>query len=190
MSKEGKLLIFSAPSGSGKSTLVNYIMSEMNDMKFSISATNRKPRGTEKDGVEYHFLTTDEFRKKIEDGDFVEWEEVYDGRYYGTLKSEVNRIRKAGYNVVFDVDVIGGLNIKKMFKDEALAIFVQPPDLHTLKKRLVSRGTDNDEDIATRIEKAEFEMTFSDQFDVIIVNDDLEKAKKETLNIVNEFIER
>lgn len=189
MTKEGKLLIFSAPSGSGKSTLVNYLMSVLDDLSFSISATNRKPRGAEKNGVEYYFLSTNEFKKKIDENDFVEWEEVYDNRYYGTLKSEVNRIRQKGLHVVFDVDVVGGLNIKKMYKDDALAIFVKPPDIKTLEERLRTRDTDNEDEIRTRVSKAEYEMTFADQFDVIIVNDDLEKAKQDTLKNVKEFIE-
>ena len=147
MGKQGKLLIFSAPSGSGKTTLVKYIMEEIENLSFSISATSRPPRGKEKDGKDYYFMSADEFRKKIDSDDFVEWEEVYSERYYGTLKAEVERIRNKGQNVVFDVDVVGGLNIKKLYDDEALAIFVKPPSIEILEQRLKQRGTDSDEEI-------------------------------------------
>jgi len=185
----GKLLIFSAPSGSGKTTLVRFVMKELNILAFSVSATSRKKRGNEIDGVDYYFLSANEFRKRIESGDFVEWEEVYPDRYYGTLKSEVERIRETGNHVVFDVDVVGGVNIKKIYGDDALSVFVQPPSVDTLRDRLTARGTDSIEDIETRIEKAEFEMTFADKFDKIVVNDDLEKAKLEVLNLVKDFID-
>ncbi len=188
MAKEGKLLIFSAPSGSGKTTLVKYIMNEIPDLRFSVSATSRPARGNEKNGIEYYFLTAEDFRERINANEFVEWEEVYNGRFYGTLRSEVERIRNQGTTVVFDVDVIGGLNIKKLYKDDALAIFIKAPDINTLRERLISRDTDNYNDIKTRIDKAEYELTFADKFDVVIINDDLEKAKKQTLKIVKQFI--
>lgn len=187
---KGKLLIFSAPSGSGKTTLVKYIMENIDNLLFSISATSRSPRGSEVNGKDYYFLSVDDFRKKIEDNKFVEWEEVYGGRYYGTLISEVERIRNSGNHVVFDVDVVGGVNIKNQFKDDALAVFVMPPSLEELEKRLISRNTDSDDDIRIRIEKAEFELTFAPKFDYIIINDDLEKAKKEVLNTVKAFINK
>ncbi len=186
--KQGRLLIFSAPSGSGKTTLVRYIMNKLDTLVFSISATSRKKRGKEIDGKDYYFLSSDEFREKISKDEFVEWEEVYSERYYGTLKSEVERIRNQGKHVVFDVDVVGGDNIMKMYGEEALSIFVMPPSLEVLKERLLERGTDSKEDIQIRIDKAEFELTFADKFDKTIVNDVLEKAQKESLNLVLNFI--
>lgn len=185
---KGKLLIFSAPSGSGKTTLVKHLMQHIDNLSFSISATSRKKRGGEIDGRDYYFLTADEFRKKIENDDFVEWEEVYRDRYYGTLKSEVERIRNSGKNVVFDVDVVGGVNIKKLYGNDALAIFVMPPSIEALRERLENRGADNESDIETRIGKAAHELTFSDKFDVTIVNDDLERAKMETVGMVGGFV--
>ena len=185
---KGKLLIFSAPSGSGKTTLVRYIMQHVDNLAFSISAASRNKRQGEINGKDYYFLTADEFRKKIINDEFVEWEEVYQDKYYGTLKSEVERIRNSGKHVVFDVDVVGGVNIKKLYGDEALAVFVMPPSVEVLKERLVSRGTDTEEDIKTRIDKAEYELTFSDAFDEIIINDNLEKAKIETIELVKSFI--
>lgn len=187
---KGKLIIFSAPSGSGKTTLVKYLMENMDNLAFSISAASRNKRGAEVHGKDYYFLTVDEFKEKIDTNEFVEWEEVYHNKYYGTLKSEVERIRNSGTNVVFDVDVVGGVNIKKLYGDDALAIFVKPPSLDILKTRLIGRGTDNEDDINTRIEKAEYELTFSDKFDEVIINDNLEKAKQETLNLVGKFINR
>ncbi len=185
---KGKLLIFSAPSGSGKTTLVKYLMQHIDNLSFSISAASREKRGGEVNGKDYYFLTADEFRKKIANSEFVEWEEVYHDKFYGTLKSEVERIRNSGKNVVFDVDVVGGVNIKKLYGNDALAIFVMPPSIEALCERLEGRGTDNDDDIKTRIDKAEHELTFSDKFDEIIVNDNLERAKKETVKIVKKFI--
>lgn len=185
---KGKLLIFSAPSGSGKTTLVNYLMQNADNLSFSISATSRSSRGGEVDGKDYYFLTSDEFRKNISNDEFVEWEEVYHDKYYGTLKSEVERIRNSGKNVVFDVDVIGGLNIKKLYGDDAIAIFIMPPSVEALNKRLAARGTETQTDIKTRLDKAEYELTFSNKFDSIIINDDLEKAKKETIELVKSFI--
>ncbi len=186
--KLGKLLIFSAPSGSGKTTLVKYIMEKQDNLAFSISATSRNRRGKEVDGQDYYFLSADEFRNKISSNDFVEWEEVYTNRYYGTLKTEVDRIRKSGNHVVFDVDVVGGVNIKSIYDDQALAIFVMPPSIEALRDRLIARGSDSEQDIQTRIDKAEFELTFSHKFDKVVINDDLEKAKKEALELVLDFI--
>lgn len=187
-SSKGKLLIFSAPSGSGKTTLVRYLMDNIDSLQFSISAASRNPRGMEKHAVDYYFLSVDEFKNKVANNEFVEYEEVYPNKFYGTLKEEVERIRNSGNNVVFDVDVVGGVNIKNLYGNEALAIFVMPPSLAVLKERLITRGTDNAADIQTRMDKAEYELTFSDKFDSLIINDDLEKAKTETLELVNNFI--
>ncbi|NPA36902.1 MAG: guanylate kinase [Chlorobi bacterium] len=186
----GKLIIFSAPSGAGKSTIVNALLKKRDDLEFSISATSRPPRGNEKNGREYYFLSPEEFRKKIENGELLEWQEVYKDTYYGTLKSEVERITKKGKNVVFDVDVVGGSNIKKMYDGRALAIFIKPPSIEELHKRLVLRGTDSPEKIKERIEKASFEMTYADKFDVVIVNDDLDEAIKETERVINDFLKK
>lgn len=189
MSK-GKLLIFSAPSGSGKSTIVNFLMQEHPElnMHFSISCTTRAPRGTEKNGVEYFFLTPEEFKAKIAEGAFVEYEEVYTDRFYGTLKSQVENQINNGENVVFDVDVKGGCNLKKIFGSEALSVFVQPPSVEELRRRLVGRATDAPEVIEQRLAKAEEELTYAPKFDVIIVNDDLETAKAEALKTIGEFL--
>ena len=184
----GKLIIFSAPSGSGKSTIINFLLKQNLNLHFSISATSRAPRGTEKDGVEYYFLTPDEFRARIAAGDFLEYEEVYTDKYYGTLKSEVERRLMSGDNVIFDVDVVGGCNIKKFYGDRALSVFIQPPSIEDLRSRLEGRGTDAPEVIESRIAKAEFELSFADKFDVVIVNDELEKAEAETLKIIQDFI--
>lgn len=186
----GKLVIFSAPSGAGKSTIVNYLLSQNLNLQFSISATSRLPRGTEQHGVEYYFHSPDEFRQKIAEGEFLEYEEVYKDKFYGTLKSEVDRILDNGGNVVFDVDVVGGCNIKKYYGEKALSVFIQPPSVEELRRRLECRGTDAPEVIESRVAKAELEMTFAPQFDVVIVNDDLEKAKAETLKLVKDFLNR
>ena len=188
---KGKLIIFSAPSGSGKSTIVNWLMQEHPELKlyFSISCTSRAPRGTEQNGVEYFFLTPEEFREKISRDEFLEYEEVYENRFYGTLKQQVERQREAGQNVVFDVDVKGGVNIKKYYDDEALSLFIQPPSVDELRRRLVGRATDTPEAIEQRLAKAEYELTFATQFDHVIVNDDLEQAKQETLKIVKDFLQ-
>ena len=185
-----RLIIVSAPSGSGKSTIVQYLMKEHPEFKlaFSISATSRPPRGEEKHGVEYFFLTPEEFRQRIENNEFLEYEEVYENRFYGTLKQQVENQREAGQNVVFDVDVKGGINIKKYYGDDALSLFIQPPSVEELRRRLEGRGTDTPEAIAERLAKAEYEMTFAPQFDHIIVNDDLETAKQETLQVVKAFL--
>lgn len=189
MEEKGKCLIFSAPSGSGKSTIVNWLLqySELK-MVFSVSATSRAPRGQEKNGVEYYFLSVEEFRQRIDNGEFLEHEEVYPGCFYGTLKKTVEDITSAGNNVVFDVDVKGGCNIKNYFGDNALSIFIQPPSVQELERRLKLRGTDSDEMIAKRVAKAEYELTFADKFDCIVVNDDLDKAQAETLKYIKEFL--
>lgn len=186
----GKLIIFSAPSGSGKSTIINYLLQQDLHLRFSISATSRAPRGTERDGVEYYFLTPDEFRTRIAQGEFLEYEEVYTDKYYGTLKSEVERIQREGDNVIFDVDVIGGCNIKKQYGDRALSMFIQPPSIQHLRERLEGRGTDSPEVIESRVAKAEFELGFADQFDTVVVNDDLATAQKEALEIIRHFLEK
>lgn len=187
---KGKMLIVSAPSGSGKSTIVNWLMQEHPELKlyFSISCTSRAPRGTEQNGVEYFFLTPEEFRERIAKQKFLEYEEVYENRFYGTLKQQVENQREQGQNVVFDVDVKGGINIKKYYGDEALSLFIQPPSVEELRRRLEGRKTDTPEAIEERLAKAEYEMTFAPQFDKIIVNDDLETAKQETLKIVKAFL--
>ncbi len=189
MSK-GKMLVVSAPSGSGKSTIVQWLMQEHPELKlyFSISCTSRAPRGTEQNGVEYFFLTPEEFKEKIQHDEFLEYEEVYEDRFYGTLKAQVESQREAGQNVVFDVDVKGGINIKKFYGEQALSLFIQPPSVEELRRRLNGRGTDTQEAIEQRLAKAKYEMTFAPQFDHIIVNDDLEKAKQETLQIVKDFL--
>ena len=184
----GKLIIFSAPSGSGKSTIINYLLTQNLRLRFSISATRRAPRGTEKNGVEYYFLSPEEFRARIAAGDFLEYEEVYTDKFYGTLKSEVERILAEGDNVIFDVDVVGGCNIKKYYGDRALSMFIQPPSIEELRRRLVGRATDAPEVIESRIAKASYELGFASKFDVVIVNDDLEKAKAEALQVIENFI--
>lgn len=187
---KGKTIIFSAPSGSGKSTIVQWLMKEHPELKlaFSISATSRKPRGTEKHGVEYFFLTPEEFKQKISEDAFVEYEEVYADLFYGTLKEQVESKLNNGINVLFDVDVKGGCNIKKYFGERALSLFIQPPSIEELRRRLVGRATDTPEMIEERLGKAELEMTFAPKFDKIVVNDDLDKAKADTLKLVQDFL--
>lgn len=185
-----KVIIFSAPSGAGKSTIVNYLLEKDLGLEFSVSATCRAPRGKEEHGREYYFFTVEEFRKRIEGGEFLEYEEVYPGCYYGTLQSEVERIWAEGHTVLFDVDVVGGVNIKKKFGSKALSIFVQPPSVETLRKRLIGRGTDSPDKIDQRVAKGEYEMGFAPQFDTIIVNDDLETALAEAEKIVREFLDK
>lgn len=187
----GKLIIFSAPSGSGKSTLVNYLMEQHPELKlaFSISCTSRAPRGKEKNGVEYFFLSPEEFKKKIANDEFLEYEEVYEDRFYGTLKSQVEVQSQAGQNVVFDVDVKGGVNIKKHYGSRALSVFIQPPSVEELRNRLVGRATDAPEVIEQRLNKAEYELSFADKFDRIVINDDLEKAKVDVYNVIKQFLD-
>jgi len=188
--KRGHLIIFSAPSGSGKSTIVNWLMGNHPELKlyFSISCTSRPPRGTEQNGVEYFFLSPEEFRQKIENDEFLEYEEVYEDRFYGTLKAQVERQLEAGQNVVFDVDVKGGINIKHHYGQQALSVFIQPPSIDELRRRLIKRATDTPEAIETRLAKASYELTFAPQFDVIVVNDDLATAQQETLSLVENFV--
>lgn len=190
--KKGKLIIVSAPSGSGKSTIVQWLMKEHPELKlyFSISCTSRAPRGTEQNGVEYFFLSPEEFRSRIENNEFLEYEEVYENRFYGTLKEQVEHQREAGQNVVFDVDVKGGCNIKQYYGDEALSLFIQPPSIDELRRRLEGRATDTPDAIEARIAKASYELTFAERFDRVIVNDDLETAKAETYAVVKEFLSR
>ena len=187
MADKGKLIIFSAPSGSGKSTLINYLMQQGLPLSFSVSATSRAPRGSEQHGVEYYFLTEEEFRTRIAADEFLEYEEVYPGKFYGTLKSEVERLRNAGRHVMFDVDVVGGVNIKRFYGDEAMSVFIQPPSVEVLRERLIGRATDAPEVIATRVAKAEQELTYAPQFDYVIVNDVLEEAQRDVLALVKEF---
>ncbi len=185
----GKLIIISAPSGTGKSTIISRLMAhEELRLAFSISCTSRQPRGTERDGVEYFFLSPEEFRQRIGRGEFLEYEEVYAGRYYGTLKSQVERQLGMGQNVVFDVDVKGGCNIKRHYGDRALALFIQPPSMEELRRRLEGRGTDAPEVIEQRLARAEYELGFAPEFDRVVVNDDLDVAVAETEAIVREFL--
>lgn len=186
---KGKCLIFSAPSGSGKSTIVSRLLEHPElRMVFSISATSRAPRGSEQDGVEYFFLSSDEFRRRIAADEFLEYEEVYSGCFYGTLKEQVEQRLEEGMNVVFDVDVKGGCNIKKYFGERALSVFIQPPSIEELERRLVKRGTDSPEMISKRVAKAAYELTFAPFFDTVIVNDNLEAAVEETLTRVKKFL--
>ena len=184
----GKLIIFSAPSGSGKSTIINYLMTQDLNLAFSISATSRPPRGTEQHGVEYYFLSAEEFKQRIANDEFLEYEEVYADRFYGTLKAPIEKQLAEGYNVVFDVDVVGGCNIKKYYGDRALSVFIQPPSIEELRKRLVGRATDAPEVIESRIAKAEFELGFAEKFDVVVINDDLEKAQADALKTIQNFL--
>jgi len=187
---KGKLIIFSAPSGSGKTTIVKHLLTKNYGLEFSISATCRAIRGNEVDGRDYHFITPEEFKLKIVNHEFLEWEEVYPGVFYGTLFSEVERIRQIGRHVIFDVDVVGGCAIKKYYGKEALSVFVQPPSIEELKNRLLCRSTDSPEVIATRIAKAEQELSFAPQFDVILINDRLDDAFLEVETIVERFLEK
>jgi guanylate kinase len=184
-----KLIVFSAPSGAGKTTLVKYLLSKFNKIEFSISATSRKPRGKEKNGKDYYFLSDLEFKEKINAQKFIEYEEVYGGFFYGTLKSELNRIWGHNKIVIFDIDVVGGVNIKEMFPLETLSVFVMPPSLEILKKRLIDRGDISNDEIETRIKKAENELDFASKFDNIIINNDLKESKKIAFTLIKEFIE-
>lgn len=188
--KKGKLLIFSAPSGSGKSTIVQWLMTEHPElnMHFSISCTTRQPRGAERNGIEYFFISPEEFKEKIRNNEFVEYEEVYTNKYYGTLKSQVTKQTENGENVVFDVDVKGGCNIKTLYGSNALSIFIQPPSIEELRRRLIGRNTDTMEVIEQRLAKAEYELSFADRFDTVIINDNLQKAKEEALCRIQAFL--
>lgn len=185
----GKVIILSAPSGAGKSTIIKHLMKTRPDLdlKFSISATSRKPRQGEEHGREYYFLTEEEFRNKIDGDEFVEWEEVYEGTYYGTLFSEVEKKVEEGHTVIMDIDVMGSLNVKKCFGDKALAIFIMPPSIQELEMRLNNRGTDTPDDVARRLAKAGYEMTFAPQFDYIVINDDFFDAANEVADKIEEF---
>ena len=184
----GKALIFSAPSGSGKTTIVKHLLANNPDLGFSISASTRDRRGrTEQHGKDYYFLTPEEFKKKIDNDEFIEWEEVYAGNFYGTLKTEIERIWNEGRNVIFDVDVKGGINLKKYFGDKALAVFVKVPSIDVLKNRLKERGTETEESLSRRIFKAKFEMTFQDKFDVVLVNEELDKSLREAQRLYDAF---
>lgn len=186
--KQDKVVIFCAPSGSGKSTIVQHLIQKYPQLEFSISATSRAPRGSEVHGKEYYFISEAEFRSKIAAEEFVEYQEVYSGSFYGTLRSEVDRIWNHGNVVIFDIDVCGGVNLKKIFGEKALSVFVQAPSLEELRKRLVGRATDTPEAIEKRLAKAEYEMGFAKEFDYILVNDDLEKAFAEAEKVIGEFI--
>ena len=188
MSSSGKLIIFSAPSGAGKTTLVHHVLRLFPQLQFSVSACSRDKRANEVHGKDYYFLGVDEFRNKIQDGAFVEWEEVYEGQYYGTLKSEIERIWQQGKHVIFDVDVVGGLNLKRAYGRNALSIFVKAPSIEHLEKRLRARETETDQSIAKRMAKAESEMKFAEQFDKVILNDDLSQACLQAENLVAEFL--
>lgn len=189
-SEIGKCVIFSAPSGAGKTTIVHHLLDRKLGLEFSISACSREPRPNEIDGKDYHFLGIEGFQKNIQENAFVEWEEVYTGNYYGTLKTELNRIWKNGNTVIFDVDVIGGLNLKRIFGDNALAIFVQPPSYDELEKRLRYRSTETEDKIQQRMSKAKTELSHANEFDTIIVNDNLEKAVEEATKLVSTFIQK
>lgn len=186
----GKVLIFSAPSGSGKSTIVSHLLSLHPEIEFSVSATSRPPRGTEQDGVEYLFYTAEVFRALVADNKFVEYEEVYPDRFYGTLKSEVNRIWAKGHVIIFDVDVKGGVSLKKYFGDQALSVFIQAPSVEELRKRLIARATDTPEAIETRVAKAAEEMTYASQFDTVLINDSLQIALIQAEKLVHQFLEK
>lgn len=186
---EGKLIIFSAPSGAGKTTIVQYLLSIFPEISFSISCTTRPKRENEVDGKDYYFLTEEQFQEKIKNNEFIEYEEVYKGRYYGTLHSEIERLWKQGKHVIFDIDVRGGLNLKKQFKDRALAIFIAPPSLKDLEERLKNRNTENLESLLTRIQKADEELSFAKDFDAVIINDNLEKAQNKAKALVKNFLD-
>lgn len=184
----GKLIIFSAPSGAGKTTIVKKLLQENFNLEFSISACSRDGRHNEKHGKDYYFISVEEFRNRIEKDEFIEWEEVYPNQYYGTLRTEIYRIWSNGNNVIFDVDVIGGLNIKKQYPDKSLAVFVKPPSIAELEKRLINRSTDSKEHIIKRVAKAESEMSYANQFDVVIINESIDKAVRDTIEVISKFL--
>jgi guanylate kinase len=188
--QNGKLIIFSAPSGSGKTTIVKRLLSTFPQFEFSISATSRQPRGEERNGVDYFFLTQEEFRQKVAENAFVEWEEVYNGTCYGTLRSEMERIWAKGNVIIFDVDVMGGINLKRIFGERACSIFIKAPSVEALRERLIGRGTDSAETIEKRVAKAEFELSKASEFDFVVVNDILDNAVAETEQIITDFLKR
>lgn len=188
MEENRKVIIFSAPSGSGKSTIIGHLLKRVPGLEFSISATSRKPRKGEQDGKDYYFLTEEDFKQRVAEDKFVEWVEVYQGTCYGTLKSEIERIWDKGNTVIFDVDVLGGVSLKKIFGEKALSIFIQPPSIEVLEQRLRNRGTETEESLRKRIERAEMELQYSNQLDVVVVNDNLDTAINETETIVNNFL--
>ena len=185
---QGKVIIVSAPSGAGKTSIVRHLLEQVPELKFSISATTRPKRDYEIDGKDYYFLTPEQFKERLANDEFLEWQEVYADQFYGSLKSEVERIWSNGQTVIFDVDVLGGLNIKKFYGNRALSLFIQPPSVEELRRRLEGRGTDTPEAIENRLAKAEYELTFAPQFDKVVVNDNLEVAKQETLQLVKDFL--
>jgi guanylate kinase len=185
---KGKLVILSAPSGSGKSTIINYILNKNLPLEFSVSATSRPPRGNEKNGVDYFFLSPEEFKEKIDKGCFIEYEEVYPNRFYGTLKNELEKRLAEGKNIILDVDVAGGLNIKELYGENALLIFIQPPSIEELQRRLEKRATDTQEVIADRVSKAAYELNLASKYDAVVINDRLDDAENETLYIINKFL--
>ena len=187
---KGKLVIISAPSGAGKTTIVKHLLNSDLNLEFSVSATTRSPRAGERDGEDYYYFSIEEFRERVKNDEFVEWEEVYKDHYYGTLKSEIDRFRNKGSHVLFDVDVRGGINLKNKFGNQAIALFIMPPSVHELEMRLLSRDKDSPEKIKMRIEKAEAEMKLANQFDFVIVNRELDRAFAETLTIVSSFLEK
>ena len=188
MTNNGNLIIFAAPSGSGKTSIVKFLLEQQIPLKFSISATTRPKRSNENEGIDYFFLTNEQFQEKINAGDFLEWEEVYTGTYYGTLKSEVDKLLEKGENVIFDVDVLGAMNIKKIYGNQALALFVKAPSVETLVERLTNRGTENEESLKRRIDKAKYELSFEQDFDITIINNHLEEAQNEAKLIIMNFI--
>lgn len=185
---QGKVIIVSAPSGAGKTSIVRHLLQAVPELQFSISATTRAKRDYEIDGKDYYFITPDEFKSRLGNDEFLEWQEVYENQFYGSLKSEVERIWQNGQTVIFDVDVLGGLNIKKFFGGQALAIFIEPPSIEELANRLRNRGTESPESFQKRLDKAEYELSFSPQFDKIILNDVLEQAQQETIQLVKDFL--
>ncbi|NNC83127.1 MAG: guanylate kinase [Flavobacteriales bacterium] len=188
--EKGRCIIVSAPSGAGKTTIVRYLLDQDLGLEFSVSATSRKARLEELNGKDYHFLSVEQFRMKVDSGEFIEWEEVYPEQYYGTLASEIQRIWKEGHHVIFDVDVVGGLNLKRYFGDKALAIFIQPPNIQSLEDRLRARRSESEETMKLRLDKAAQELSRAEEFDVIVVNDDLFKACEEAESIIKDFISR
>ncbi len=189
--KQGKLIVFSAPSGSGKTTIVHYLLEQKElNLDFSVSATSREKRGVEVHGKDYHFISAEKFKNHIDHDDFIEWEEVYENNFYGTLKSEIERIWNEGKNVIFDIDVVGGLRIKNKFPNQTLAVFVQPPSIEEMEKRLRNRKTDSEEKIVERVRKAAGELQYASEFDIVLVNDDLDEAKKEACKLIENFIKK